>query len=121
MSGGLPHCGTCTSHSRMPLAATEAASHPPGCTCGLASIGAGTSDCVAPEQVCFYGKTRQEVADKLAKALHDKQHGTFVKPHKLTLGDWLDTWLQEYKRPRIRAITFDSYEMLIRRHIKPAL
>jgi integrase len=73
------------------------------------------------KQVCFYGKTRQEVAHKLAKALHDKQQGNFVAPHKLTLGEWLETWLQEYKRPRIRAITFDSYEMLIRRHIKPAL
>ena len=73
------------------------------------------------KQVCFYGRTRQEVADKLAKALHDKQQGTFVKPHKLTLGNWLDTWLHEYKRPRIRAITFDTYTMIIRRHLKPAL
>jgi integrase len=73
------------------------------------------------KQVCFYGRTRQEVANRLAKALHDKQQGTFVKPHKLTLGEWLETWLQEYKRPRIRAITFDSYSMIIQRHLKPAL
>ena len=53
--------------------------------------------------------------------MHDKQQGTFVKPHKLTLGNWLDTWLHEYKRPRIRAITFDTYTMIIRRHLKPAL
>ena len=55
----------------------------------------------------FYGKTRQDVADKLTKALRDKQQGTFVAPHKLTLGEWLDTWLWEYNKPRIRPMTFD--------------
>ena len=32
---------------------------------------------------------------------HIKQQDTFVAPHKLTLGDWLETWLQQYKRPGI--------------------
>ena len=54
------------------------------------------------KRITLYGKTRQDVADKLTKALHDKQQGTFVTPHKLTLGEWLETWLQYYKRPRIR-------------------
>src|SRR5262249_33569731 len=48
-----------------------------------------------PKRATFYGKTRQEVADKLTKALRERQQGTFVAPHKLTLGEWLDTWLQE--------------------------
>jgi integrase len=74
-----------------------------------------------PKRATFYGKTRQEVADKLTKALREKQQGTFVVPHKLTLGEWLDTWLQEYKKPKLRPSTFDSYEMLIRCHLKPAL
>jgi integrase len=69
----------------------------------------------------FYGKTRQEAAEQLAKALRDNQRGAFVAPHKLTLGEWLDTWLWEYKRPRIRPITFDSYEMLLRKHLKPTM
>jgi hypothetical protein len=59
--------------------------------------------------------------DKLAKALQDKGHGIFVAPHKLTLGEWLDIWLWEYKKPRLRPIAFDSYERLVRRHLKPAL
>lgn len=74
-----------------------------------------------PRRATFYGKTRQEVADKLTKALREKQQGTFVAPHKMTLGEWLDTWLWEYKKPRIRSITFDTYEMLVRRHLKPML
>src|SRR5262249_45494736 len=74
-----------------------------------------------PKRATFYGKTRQEVADKLTKALRDKQQGTFVAPHKLTLGGWLDKWVWEYKKPRVRSITFDTYEMQVRRHLKPVL
>jgi integrase len=73
------------------------------------------------KRATFYGKTRQEVADKLTKALREKQQGIFVAPHTMTLGEWLDTWLQKYKKPRVRPSTFDSYEMLVRRHLKPAL
>src|SRR5216683_1935961 len=74
-----------------------------------------------PRRATFYGKTRQEVAEKLTKALRERQQGTFVSPHKLTLGEWLETWLQHYKRPRIRPSTLDSYEIIIRRHVTPAL
>ena len=73
------------------------------------------------KRATFYGKTRQDVADKLTKALRDKQQGTFVAPHTLTLGEWLDTWLWEYKKPRLRPNSFDSYERLVRCHLKPAL
>src|SRR5215510_12039395 len=74
-----------------------------------------------PKRATFYGKTRQDVADKLTKALRDKQQGTFVAPHKLTLGAWLATWLWEYKKPKVRQGTFDSYERIVRRHLTPAL
>src|SRR5262249_18111684 len=64
---------------------------------------------------------RQAAAALLAKALREKQQGLLIAPQKMTVGEWLDTWLQEYKKPRVRPSTFDSYEMLIRRHLKPAL
>jgi integrase len=74
-----------------------------------------------PKRATFYAKTRKEAADKLTKALRDTAQGVFVAPYKLTLGEWLDTWLWEYKKPRLRPITFDSYEMLVRWHLKPTL
>jgi Phage integrase, N-terminal SAM-like domain len=37
------------------------------------------------------------------------------------LGEWIDTWLHDYNKPEVRATTFDTYETLIRRHLKPAL
>jgi integrase len=73
------------------------------------------------KRVSFYAETRQEVANQLAKALNEFNRGSFVAPHKLTLGDWLDTWLHEYKEPSVRPVTYDSYAMMIRYHLKPTL
>ncbi len=69
----------------------------------------------------FYGKTRKEVDDKLTKAKHDTGRGLFVAPHRLTVGDWLDIWLADYKRPELRPKTFDKYELMANRHLKPAI
>jgi len=73
------------------------------------------------KRATFYGKTRQAAAEQLANALREKQQGIFVVPHNMTLGEWLDTGLWEYKKPRLRQITFDTYEILVRRHLKPGL
>ena len=73
------------------------------------------------KRVSFYGKTRQEAADQLANALSDMNRGTFVAPQKLTVGQWLETWLQEYKHPKVRPLTFDNYERIVRCHLIPAL
>ena len=69
----------------------------------------------------FYGKTQKEVQTKLTKALNDLNNGTFVESNKITVGEWLDTWLKEYKRASIRATTLTDYEYLIRVHLKPNL
>ncbi|MBI3325690.1 MAG: site-specific integrase [Nitrospinae bacterium] len=37
------------------------------------------------------------------------------------MGEWLDTWLHEYKKPSVRPLTFDSYEALVRCHIKATI
>jgi integrase len=69
----------------------------------------------------FYGKTRQEVAEKLNKAINDIANGLFVEPNKVTVSEWFDVWLFEYKKPSVRATTYESYEYLNRIHIKPSI
>lgn len=69
----------------------------------------------------FYGKTRQEVAEKLNQSLSGLSQGTFVEANRIKFADWLDIWLKEYKRPSVRLTTFESYEYLTRVHIKPVL
>jgi len=69
----------------------------------------------------IYGKTRTEVAEKLLKTQNDMKTGTYIKPTKATLGEWLDTWLEQYKRNNLRPTTYSSYEQHIRVHIKPSI
>lgn len=74
-----------------------------------------------PRRRTFYGRTRKEVADKLAAASADEQRGLAAPVTKLTVGDWLNRWLQEYAHPKVRQSTWESYESTARVHIVPAL
>lgn len=68
-----------------------------------------------------YFKTRTEAKDWLAEVSHGLNTGSYVEPAKITLGAWLDTWLNTFMKPSIRATTFDNYETMIRVHVKPKL
>ena len=39
----------------------------------------------------------------------------------VSVGAWLDRWLEHYARPTVKLSTYCSYELYIRAHIKPAL
>jgi integrase len=69
----------------------------------------------------IYGKTRAEVGGKLAKALSDRQGGLVFDDEGLTVGKYLDKWLEGSLRGAVRQSTFDRYEIAIRVHIKPIL
>ena len=58
------------------------------------------------KRTVVYGKTRKEVAAKLVQDQQELNRGTFVASNKLTLGDWLDTWLVTYKQNQVRSITY---------------
>ena len=69
----------------------------------------------------LYGKTRREVAEKLARALQAQQDGRELPPERTTIGPFLDDWLKTIVKPRLRPLTYLSYESLVRLHVKPAL
>lgn len=65
------------------------------------------------------GKTQKEVAQKLKLATTSIDSGTYIAPSKLTVGEWLDIWQQDYLggvKPR----TADSYRTTVETHLKPA-
>lgn len=68
-----------------------------------------------------YGKTQKECRDKLLDKLSSIKNQTYVEPNKVTLSQWLDTWMDEYKRGSIRPTTYSSYEYIIRVHLKKGL
>ena len=39
----------------------------------------------------------------------------------VTLGEWMDRWLESYAKPTVKLSTYCSYEQYIRSHIKPQI
>jgi integrase len=74
-----------------------------------------------PIRKSFYGKTRKEVQQKMEEAKAQISTGTFITNNKLTLGEWMDNWLNIYPKHNVRIGTWESYETYIRVHIKPTL
>jgi len=69
----------------------------------------------------FYAKTRDEARRKLDSALHGLDRGTFTDARGITVGSYLDQWLSETARPRVRRWTYLGYEVHVRLHLKPTL
>jgi len=53
--------------------------------------------------------------------LNQLDNGTFMKPGKTTLTEYLERWLKDYAWPNLAPRTAEGYEYIIRRHIIPAL
>jgi integrase len=68
-----------------------------------------------------YGKTRKEVAAKLAKAISNREDGLIFDAKNLTVEDYLDLWLRNSVQDTVRLTTYQGYERVVRLHIKPAL
>lgn len=43
------------------------------------------------------------------------------KAEPITVGEWMDRWLEKYAKPTVKLSTYCSYEQLIRSHIKPQI
>jgi integrase len=69
----------------------------------------------------MYGRTREEVRRLLAEALAARERGTLADARGLTVGVFLDNWLNEVVKPSVRPWTFKGYEVHVRLHIKPAI
>jgi len=70
---------------------------------------------------CIYGKTRAEVAGRLAAAIRDRDRGLLLADGKMTVEAYLTTWLQTMRPPRIRESTWMRRETHLRLHAIPAI
>lgn len=65
------------------------------------------------------GKTQKEVAQKLKAATAAIDAGSYKAPSKMTVGEWLDIWQQDYLGS-VKPRTVDSYRTTVDTHLKPA-
>jgi integrase len=69
----------------------------------------------------LYGKTRKEVAKKLANALSDREGGLIFDAESLKLREYLSRWLKDSVKDTVRNTTYERYEQISRTHIIPML
>lgn len=65
-----------------------------------------------------YGETITEVKRKMTELRYKLDHGTYVSKTKLRLDDWFQTWLDEYKKNRIKIGTYYSYQKYYKSMVK---
>lgn len=69
----------------------------------------------------LYGKTRQEVATKMTDLLNNLQKGLITNPTEMTLDEWMDYYMLEYKKRYVKPTTYINYSVKVNNHIKPAI
>ena len=66
------------------------------------------------------GKTQAEVKVKLKSAI-EKSGVQSLRTERYTVGQWLDTWMENYAKLQVRPSSHKIYQGFIENHIKPAL
>lgn len=65
--------------------------------------------------------TEKQAQKYRTKLLHQMDENTYVDSGKLTLGDYLERWLEDYCKAKLAPKTFIRYEQIIKLHVIPHL
>lgn len=68
-----------------------------------------------------FGKTQSELAKKLHDKIEMYRDADLNEDCNMTLGEWLDKWINEFMVFTVRSSTLSGYKTAIRCHIKPCL
>lgn len=71
-------------------------------------------------QRSVYAKSEKAVAAKLRGVLHELDTGIWAEPSKLTVGQWLDVWLDDYQGDNSER-TIIKYRSIINHSLKPEI
>ena len=69
----------------------------------------------------IYAKTQKALLDKLHQNIECYRDVELTEDSRMTLSEWLDRWLAEYKAGTVRPGTLKSYRCYIEYYIKPQL
>ena len=71
-------------------------------------------------QKSISGKTQREVTRRLKEITTSIDTGTYLPSCKLTVGEWLNTWISEYTADW-KPLTVSNYSKQIKKHLIPRL
>ena len=61
-----------------------------------------------PKRRTVYGKTRKEAAEKLTKAMTDRDGGLVFDGENQTVGEYLQRWLDDSVHGSVKPVTFEA-------------
>jgi len=65
--------------------------------------------------------TKKDAERRLSELLNQVDSGIFVKPRKITVGEYLQQWLTDYAELHCSPKTIESYQQIINSHLMPEL
>ena len=68
-----------------------------------------------------YGRSQAEARKRMTATQRAIDNGTYQAPDKTTVSQWLDTWMETFCAVKVKPLTFSSYAVAIKNHIKPSL
>ena len=68
-----------------------------------------------------FARTQKEVMRKLHSQIETYRDVELTEESNMTLGEWMDKWLDDYMALTIRESTMDSYQTMTKHYIKPYL
>ena len=75
----------------------------------------------APIFKSVFGTTQKELLEKLHGHIETYRDAELTEDCKMSLGEWLDRWMNEYMIFTLRESTLRSYQSTIKNYIKPNL
>ncbi|MEV6833594.1 tyrosine-type recombinase/integrase [Streptomyces sp. NPDC051133] len=75
-------------------------------------VDAGRDDSGKRIQITITKDTKKEVLAERSRIEHQRSAGTLVAPSRITLGEWLDEWL-EFKRRDVEETTIRTYRLAL--------
>lgn len=72
-------------------------------------------------QRSIYGSTQKEVRQKLTQIVAAVDEGTYQSPNKIKVSEWMKEWMTTFCAGKVKPLTYQSYEGIIKNHIVPAI
>lgn len=68
-----------------------------------------------------FGKTQKEVTSKMHDAIEKFRDVQLTEDSRMTLGEWLDKWIEEFAQYQVKDSTLDGYRSYFENYVKPRL
>ena len=65
--------------------------------------------------------TKKDAERAMHEYIRELEKGYYVTDSKITISEWIDTWLEVYITPNVSPTTLSRYQGMIKRYIKPII